>query len=336
MTWIALAAVTAIILFVVCGITKQNGRTTWKKNPKQWAALASIALVGFGCIASVPTGHTGILTTFGKVEDVTLEAGLHFKLPVQEVVCIDNRTQKSQLNLTAFSSDIQEVTVAYSINYQIDKKNAQNIYKTIGTGYYQVVMEPRIQVAVKSVIARYTAESLVEKRGQLSSEITEILRGEMNSYSIEVVNTAIENLDFSDAFTDAVEAKQVAQQNLLKAQTEQNQKTMEANEAAERQRIAAEAEAKVSVIAAEADKEVLQIQADAAEYAGQKDAAVNKALAETLTDELLRYYLIKQWNGILPSYLVTGADTVLPILGSAETGKAPAGNTAPAGKTGAD
>lgn len=336
MTWIALAAVTAIILFVVCGITKQNGRTTWRKNPKQWAALASIALVGFGCIASVPTGHTGILTTFGKVEDVTLEAGLHFKLPVQEVVCIDNRTQKSQLNLTAFSSDIQEVTVAYSINYQIDKKNAQNIYKTIGSGYYQVVMEPRIQVAVKSVIARYTAESLVEKRDQLSSEITEILRGEMNSYSIEVVNTAIENLDFSDAFTDAVEAKQVAQQNLLKAQTEQNQKTMEANEAAERQRIAAEAEAKVSVIAAEADKEVLQIQADAAEYAGQKDAAVNKALAETLTDELLRYYLIKQWNGILPSYLVTGADTVLPILGSAETGKAPAGNTAPAGKTGAD
>ena len=317
MTWIALAAVTAIILFVVCGITKQNGRTTWKKNPKQWAARASIALVGFGCIASVPTGHTGILTTFGKVEDVTLEAGLHFKLPVQEVVCIDNRTQKSQLNLTAFSSDIQEVTVAYSINYQ-------------------VVMEPRIQVAVKSVIARYTAESLVEKRDQLSSEITEILRGEMNSYSIEVVNTAIENLDFSDAFTDAVEAKQVAQQNLLKAQTEQNQKTMEANEAAERQRIAAEAEAKVSVIAAEADKEVLQIQADAAEYAGQKDAAVNKALAETLTDELLRYYLIKQWNGILPSYLVTGADTVLPILGSAETGKTPAGNTAPAGKTGAD
>lgn len=336
MTWIALAAVTAIILFVVCGITKQNGRATWKKNPKQWAALASIALVGFGCIASVPTGHTGILTTFGKVEDVTLEAGLHFKLPVQEVVCIDNRTQKSQINLTAFSSDIQEVTVAYSINYQIDKKNAQNIYKTIGTGYYQVVMEPRIQVAVKSVIARYTAESLVEKRDQLSSEITEILRGEMNSYSIEVVNTAIENLDFSDAFTDAVEAKQVAQQNLLKAQTEQNQKTMEANEAAERQRIAAEAEAKVSVIAAEADKEVLQIQADAAEYAGQKDAAVNKALAETLTDELLRYYLIKQWNGILPSYLVTGADTVLPILGSAETGKTPAGTTAPAGETGAD
>lgn len=336
MSWIALAAMAAIILFIACGITKQNGRITWKRNPKQWVALASLALVGFGCIASVPTGHTGILTTFGKVEDVTLEAGLHFKLPVQEIVCIDNRTQKSQLNLTAFSSDIQEVTVDYSINYQIDKKNAQNIYKTIGTGYYQVVMEPRIQVAVKSVIAKYTAESLVEKRDQLSSEITDILRGELNSYSIEVVNTAIENLDFSDAFTDAVEAKQVAQQNMLKAQTEQNQKTMEANEAAERQRIAAEAEAKVAVISAEADKEVLQIQADAAEYAGQKDAAVNKALSDTLTDELLRYYMTKQWNGILPSYFVSGTDTVLPILGSLDTGKTPADTTAPAGETGTD
>ena len=299
-------------------------------------AVILLAVIAFPPFVSVPTGHTGVVTTFGRVEDRVLDEGFHFKNPVQRVVMMDNRTQKASMAMQAFSSDIQEVTVAYSINYQIDKKNAQNIYKTIGTGYYQVVMEPRIQVAVKSVIARYTAESLVEKRDQLSSEITEILRGEMNSYSIEVVNTAIENLDFSDAFTDAVEAKQVAQQNLLKAQTEQNQKTMEANEAAERQRIAAEAEAKISVIAAEADKEVLQIQADAAEYAGQKDAAVNKALAETLTDELLRYYLIKQWNGILPSYLVTGADTVLPILGSAETGKTPAGNTAPAGKTGAD
>lgn len=319
MTWIALTAFTAIILFLVCGITKWNGRTAWKRNKKQWLALLSVIWIGCGCIASVPTGHTGILTTFGKVEDVTLEAGLHFKLPIQEVVSIDNRTQKSQINLTAFSSDIQEVTVDYSINYQIDKKNAQNIYKTIGTGYYQVVMEPRIQVAVKSVIAKYTAESLVEKRDELSTEITDILREEMNVYSIEVVNTAIENLDFSDAFTDAVEAKQVAQQNMLKAQTEQSQKTMEANEAAERQRIAAEAEARVAIISAEADKEVLQIQADAAEYAGQKDAAVNKALAETLSDTLLKYYEIKQWNGILPSYFVSGTDTVLPILGAIDT-----------------
>jgi regulator of protease activity HflC (stomatin/prohibitin superfamily) len=253
--------------------------------------------------AVVPTGHTGILTTFGRVENTTLEAGLHFKLPVQEVVVMDNRTQKSVVDLSCFSSDIQEVSVRYSINYQIQKSDAQNIYKTIGENYYDVVMQPRIEVAVRSVIAKYTAETLIENRDILSSQITAILLEELSVYNIDVVNTAIEDMDFSDVFTQAVEAKQVAQQELLKAQTEQEQKTMEEQAAADRQVISAEANAEVAKIQAQADKEVLQIQADAAEYAGQKDAPVNKALSDSLTDVLLEYYAIKQWDGKMPEFL---------------------------------
>lgn len=318
MIWIVLTLLTAVILWAVCGIVHVGKTLIWRKNAKQFLALASLVWLLVGSIASVPTGHTGILTTFGKVENATLEAGLHFKLPVQQVVSIDNRTQKAVVELSAFSSDIQEVAVSYSINYQIDKANAQNIYRTIGANYYDVVMAPRIQVAVKSVIAKYTAESLVEKRDTLSVEITEILRGELNPYNIEIVNTAIENLDFSDAFTNAVEAKQVAQQNKLKAEIEQNQKNMEQQAAAERQKVAAEADAAVAKIAAEAEREVLQIQADAAEYAGKKDAAVNEALANSLNQVLINYYTIKQWDGRLPGYYVTGAGSVLPILGAME------------------
>ncbi len=319
MLWIALTVITALILWSLMGITRIGKATMWKRNKKQWLACLSLIFLLCGCIVSVPTGHTGILTTFGRVENYTLEAGLHFKWPVQKVITIDNRTQKSVVDLSAFSSDIQEVSVSYSINYQIDKANAQTIYKSIGSDYYNVVMAPRIQVAVKSVIAKYTAESLVEKRDTLSVEITDILRQELSPYNIEIVNTAIENLDFSDAFTAAVEAKQVAQQNKLKAEIEQNQKNMEQEAAAERQKVAAQADAEVAKIAAEADRQVLQIQADAAEYAGKKDAAVNEALANSLTDILIRYYNIKQWDGRLPAYYVTGSDTVLPILGALET-----------------
>lgn len=318
MIWILLTLVTAVAVWAVCGIVRVGKTTMWRKNGKQFLAFVSLIWLLIGSIASVPTGHTGILTTFGKVENNTLEAGLHFKLPFQQVVSIDNRTQKAVVELSAFSSDIQEVAVSYSINYQIDKANAQNIYRTIGANYYDVVMAPRIQVAVKSVIAKYTAESLVEKRDTLSVEITEILREELNPYNIEIVNTAIENLDFSDAFTAAVEAKQVAQQNKLKAEIEQNQKNMEQQAAAERQKVAAEADAEVAKIAAEAEREVLQIQADAAEYAGKKDAAVNEALANSLNDVLIQYYTIKQWDGRLPGYYVTGAGSVLPILGAME------------------
>lgn len=306
------------VLFVALGF----GKNGWKLRRRQMLSAVGIFWILTGMIATVPTGHTGILTTFGKVEDKTLEAGLHLKSPVQEVVCMDNRTQVAHLSLSCFSSDIQEVIIEYSMNYQIEKANAQKIYKEIGTEYYDTVMQPRIQEVVKSVIAKYSAESLVESRDALSVQITDTLIEQLGKYNIEVVSTSVEDIDFSDAFTDSVEAKVVAQQQLLRAQTEQEQKTMEKQQEAARAEIEANANASVAKIQAEADKEVLQIQADAAEYAGKKDAAVNDALAKSLTDILLKYYEIKQWNGELPDYYVTGTDTVLPILGSVTTEEA--------------
>ena len=304
---IVLSALIVVVLFVVLGFGKTGTGKGWKLRPRQILSLLGALVLLTGMFATVPTGHTGILTTFGRVEDVTLEAGLHFKSPVQKVVAMDNRTQKSVVELSCFSSDIQEVAVRYSINYQIQKSDAQTLYKNIGENYYEVVMAPRIEVAVRSVIAKYTAETLIENRDRLSSQITEILLDELSVYNIEVVNTAIEDMDFSDVFTQAVEAKQVAQQELLKAQTEQEQKTMEEQAQADRRVITAEAEADVAKIQAEADREVLQIQADAAEYAGKKDAAVNEAVAASLNDILLQYYTIKQWDGELPIYFA-GAD----------------------------
>lgn len=312
MAWIVIAIVTTIVAWVLLGISK-NG---WKVCKKQWASLLCLLFICGGMLVTVPTGHTGILTTFGRVENTTLEAGMHVKFPWQEVVCMDNRTQKGAVEMTGFSKDIQEVLISYSINYQINKENAQNIYKSIGTDYYDRVMAPRIQETVKGIIANYDAENLISSRDMLSQEITKVLKAELAEYNIEVVSTAIENLDFSDAFTNAVEDKAVAAQAYLKAQTEQQQKTMEQEQAAERQKISAEANASVAKIQAEADKEVLQIQADAAEYAGKKDAAVNEALAKSLTDILIQYYQIQAWDGKLPEYVVSGTDTVLPILGS--------------------
>ena len=116
--------------------------------------LIALIVLAANCFTTVPTGHTGIITTFGKVEDQTLEAGMHFKLPWQKVINMDNRNQKSTLNLICFSSDLQEVDVVYTVNYQIEKKNAQTIYKTIGTDYFNTVMTPRINEAVKQIADR--------------------------------------------------------------------------------------------------------------------------------------------------------------------------------------
>ncbi len=304
MGWIIGGILTAAMLMFLLGFHRPDGKTLkWRRRPVQLVGLLGLLLILGGCIASVPTGHTGVVTTFGSVEDYTYEAGIHFKSPVQRVICMDNRTQKSDLELTAFSSDIQEVSVRFSMNYQISKENAQNIYKTIGTAYYETVVAPRIQETVKTVFAKYTAENLISSRSVLSEQITQILSDRLAEYNIVVVSTSVENIDFSDAFTDAVEAKQVAEQNKLRAQTEQQQATLEA-----------EAAAKRTIIAAEAEAEVTKIEAEVAQYAGEKEAEKNKKLAESLTPELIEYYYTQRWNGELPEF-VSGADSgTLPIL----------------------
>ncbi|MBR6429039.1 MAG: prohibitin family protein [Clostridia bacterium] len=268
------------------------------------AAAVLVAVLAISCTATVPTGYTGIVTTFGRVEEHTFDAGFHIKSPFQKVVKMDNRTQKAVEALQAFSSDIQQVDISIAVNYSIDQSTAEKLYKTVGEEYYSKILYPRLLENTKSVFSKYTAEKLVAYRETLSSEITELVVEDVKDYGINVSSIAVQDIDFTDAFTNAVEAKQVAQQNKLTAQTQQDQLTMEAQQEAERQVIKAKADAEKAKIAAEADLEVTKIQADAAEYAGQKEAAKNKAIAQSLTSELVRYYYIQQWNGQLPQTML--------------------------------
>lgn len=122
---------------------------------------------------------------------------------------------RQSIDLMCFSSDIQEVSMTYTINYQISKADAMTIYSTIGINYYETVVIPCITESVKTVTARYTAEELVGMRSELASAIEVDLSAKLIKYNIELVSTSVENMDFTDVFTEAVEAKQVAAQNKL-------------------------------------------------------------------------------------------------------------------------
>lgn len=273
--------------------------------PRIIGFVAAVAIVAASCISIVPTGYTGILTTFGKVEDRTISSGINFVAPWQQIVKMDNRTQKIQITTSAFSSDIQQVDLVLSVNYCIDQETAQKLYRTVGLNYYDNVMYPRIQENVKAVFAHYTAENLIGKRDSLSEQIADTTATDMKSYGITIISIAVEDIDFTDAFTNAVEAKQVAAQNKLTAETQQAQKTMEEEAAAKRAVIVANAEAEKSIIAANADLEVVKVQAEAALYAGEKEAEMNKRISESLTPELTKYKWIAQWNGELPATILS-------------------------------
>ena len=325
-----LGTIAAVVLYIVLGlkpetapvtdargntVQKKTGQVGWKRRPAQIAALfVLLAALALGSVTVVPTGYTGIITTFGRVEQRTLSAGAHLILPWQEVVKMDNRTQKVQITTQAFSSDIQQVDLQLSVNYCIDQETAQELYRTVGVGYYDNVMYPRILENTKAVFSQYSAENLIAMRNALSDMIAANTAEDMKPYGITIVSIAIEDIDFTDAFTAAVEAKQVAAQNKLTAETEQAQKTMEEEALARRAIIAANAEAEKAVIAANAELEVVKIQAEAALYAGEKEAEMNKRISESLTADLIRYYWIKQWNGMLPSTVLgEGMSTIIDL-----------------------
>ncbi len=282
---------------------------------KPLGIIIAVVIIALGVViattsmVTVPTGHTGVVVTFGKVEDYVLDEGVHFKLPWQSVVKMDNRAQKETVSLQAFSSDIQQVDVVASVNFSIDRETSQNLYRNVGAYYYSTVMEPRILQNVKSVFANYSAESLISTREMLPDEIYQLLAPEMKAYGIEIISISLEDIDFTDVFTDAVEAKQVAEQSKLQAQIEQAQKTMEYEAEAERKVIAAEAEAEVLKIEADADAYATKIQAEA-------KAEANADIANSVTELLVKYIEASNWDGKLPE-IYSGSGELIPVINNA-------------------
>lgn len=274
------------------------------------AAVVTVALLLAGSVRTVPAGHTGVVTAFGRVENYTLDSGAHLVAPWKRVIRMDNRVQKHTIELPCFSSDIQEVNVSYTVNCRISKADAMTLFSTVGISYYDVVIAPNVAESVKVATARYTAEALVAMRDSLAMEIEDILSAKLSSYNIELVGTSIENMDFTDVFTNAVEAKQVAQQNKLRAQTEAEQRVIESEAAAEIRKINADAAAYEVLARAEAEAEA------------------NRMISESLTQNLIDYTYANSWNGQLPR-IVTGEGGGLLInagdlLGSGERELSPA------------
>ena len=251
-----------------------------KKLPKAvvWvvAAVLLIAIIATECIVIVEAGHTGVVVTLGRVNDNVMQEGLHFKAPfVQQVVKINNRIVKLEVDTEAFSKDLQTVSTTLAINYRVDTNMSYSIYKNIGASYEEVLVVPAVNEVLKAITAKYTAEESVTNRSLISDGLIKGLNEKLNSDGLYITDVNIINFDFSEAFITAIEEKQVAQQQLLKAETEKQ----------------------TAITNAEAEAEAVRIKAEA-------QAEANKILNSSLTQEVIDYFKIEKWNGELP--MVTG------------------------------
>ena len=257
----------------------------------------------YGWFATVQAGHVGVVERFGQVRESTLQPGFHLTSYFEHVRPVDIRTQRHNYQTEAFSSDIQQVGLSIAVNENVSPEAAYKLYTTVGMNYLDNLLEPRLMENTKVVISKYTAESLIANREKLSSEVLVKMQADMAQYGIYVSAISIENIDFTDAYEAAIEAKQVATQEKQRAKTVQEQQTMETEQKAARAKIEAQAAADVAKINADAEAYAVKIQAEA-------QAEANKKINESLTNELINYNQVNRWDGKLPT--VT-SDTI-PIL----------------------
>ncbi|MDO5560627.1 MAG: prohibitin family protein [Oscillospiraceae bacterium] len=268
-------------------------------SPKKVVGFIAIAagavILAAASVAVIPAGNTGVVLTLGKVSKNVYHEGFHFKVPfIQSVEVMSNKIQVYETTATAVSKDLQSVSSSIAVNYKIGYDSSANIYQNIGRDYQTIILMPAVQESMKSVTAKYTAEELITERQIVGDEIKSSLESKVNEYGIIIEKFNIVNFDFSEEFNSAIEAKQVAEQNLLKTETEKKQAIVVAEGEAEKKKIAAQAEAEA--ILAEANA-----QADA-----------NKLLSASLNELVIKYEQISKWNGEMPQ-VVSDASSLIDI-----------------------
>lgn len=244
------------------------------------APIVLVLLLALSCIAAIPAGHTGVVTTFGKVSETVLQEGLNFKMPWQQVHKINNQITKLEVSTQAFSKDLQTVSTVIAVEYRVDKSKSYSIYKEVGEGYTDVLIVPAVNEVLKAISSKYTAEESVTNRAVISDGLVSELNNKLNDIGITIADVNIIDFDFSEAYISAIENKQVAEQELLKSKTEAEKKKVEA----------------------QGEADALKIQAEA-------EAEANRIIAKSITGELVDYKKIDKWDGKMP--YATGSNAII-------------------------
>jgi regulator of protease activity HflC (stomatin/prohibitin superfamily) len=242
--------------------------------------VGTIVVIGLvvllNSFTTVPTGHVGIKTRFGKVQDSVIQEGLNVKTPfIEKIVKIDCKTKKIEESSEGSTKDMQTVTSTVAVNYNVKKDSANILYREVGKEYEDIIIKPAILESIKSTIAQYTAEELITKRAEVSNKIQETLNGKIENRGFDITEFNLTNIDFSEEYDKAIEAKAVKQQEVATAKAE-----------LEKQKIQNEKEISIA----------------------QKDAEVMRLQNQEITDKTLRLKELEvqekvanKWNGQLPS-----------------------------------
>ena len=254
---------------------------------------AVIALFGMSFVI-IPSGYTGVKTTFGQIAEETLPNGFNWKTPfIESIEIVNNKQQDAGFALkdSKIWGETSEKVPVYmadvTVTYQIDNEKSAWIYANVSDYKSQLISDAMVASALKDAAVQFTAEQVTVRSNiepAAQKELQESLDNKYGQNVVHILKVVINNMDFEESYNEAINQKNLAAKQ-AEAQTIQNQIEIDkATKDAETQRIAAEA----------------QGEADAIRIKAEAEAEANRKLSESLTDNVLRNKLYDKWNGELP------------------------------------
>lgn len=233
-----------------------------------------------GACSIVENGNVGVQTTWGKVSSVPLTPGFYWYNPFSSrIVKLDTKVRTVSQSSQAASRDLQNIETQITLNYHLGALDPINHFIRLGSdqiGLENNIVKPATSEAFKSVVAQFNAEELITKREAVSGEINKALTVKLKQYDLFVDSMSITNFAFSKGYSDAIEAKQIAEQHANKAKNDLARITIEAQQ---------------KVVEAKGQADAMQL---------QKSVVTPELIS--LKQLEIQSKMIDKWNGALPTY----------------------------------
>ncbi len=257
-----------------------------------------IVIIGWGTFVLIPAGHRGVVLLWGSVENRIMGEGLNFKTPMAEtVIKVDVKVQPHPFKeIDASSKEYQMVKMTGMMNFHIDPTYVNDLYQKVGLDFADKVIDPAFNDFVKEVVPTYPIGEILPKREEIRKRAMTKLGENLSRYHIIVDDIYFASIRFSTGYEGAIEAKQVAQQQV------ETQKQVLAQR---------EIEAQQKVATAKGEAESILVVA-------QGQAKANDVLSRSISPILVQYKGVEKWNGILPQ--VSGG--AVPFIDLSKMGSA--------------
>lgn len=293
------------------GVNRKKRHTHFIPLVLGLVSLVAFIFIPFS-IKQISTGEVAVVKVWGKTE-YTKTAGTHFDFWVgKEYIKYDTKIRQINSQTMAYSQDAQTMDIALTIQYRVQADKVETINEEFGT---LPMLESRVSSVftekTKAVMSSMQAMKIIEERDSLPSRIVSSMTELADKYYIEVVNVLIENIDFSDAFEQAVENKMISEQQQLQAEYEAKKVETEAKGKLEVAKLEAQAELEKALKEAEATEVRAEAEANALQIVQDAWDSIDPTVREVILQEMA----IDKWNGEMPNTMV-GTEFLQWLMGA--------------------